>query len=91
MGCYDKPHCYYQEDSSCEIRTNADTRYITFMLRGQHLCCWYLTIEAEESYDQTVIQTTMIEWYQDVVNEHPECLLEEESCGPTWSYGVVIN
>jgi len=31
----------------------------------------------------------MVDWYEELVNENPECLLEEENCGPSWSYGNV--
>jgi len=87
-----KPHCAYESDSSCKIFTNGDRDYITFKIKGQHLCCWYATFSGCARWDQEKIETTMEKWYNGVVEgEGKNCLLPEESCGPSWSYGLVID
>ena len=87
-GCY-KPHCYYPEDSSCWIFTDRDSNYVTVMAKGQHLCCWYSTFAGCRLWTEDKIEDAMIQWYSQIVNENPECLLEEENCGPSWEYGRV--
>jgi len=86
-----KPHCEYQEDSSCEIYTDGNIDYITVMAKGQHLCCWYATFEGCRYWTPDRIVTEMNDWYTDLKAEHKECLLPEENCGCNWAYGNVIN
>lgn len=89
-SCYG-PQCEYQELSSCEIYTNGDRNHITVMAKGQHLCCWYATFDDCLYWTEERIIEEMRQWYQDLVNENPECLLDAENCGPSWAYGEVIN
>lgn len=91
VAACNKPYCEYQDHSSCEIYTNGDHNYITVMVKGQHLCCWYATFEDCRYWTSETIHQEMIDWYGDIVNENPECLLKEENCGPSWAYGQVIN
>lgn len=94
LGCeYQQPKCNYQELSSCEIMTNGDERYFTVMAKGQHLCCLAFTFP-NENYSIEVIETTMYEWYEQMLNEHPKgpsCMLEDENCGPSWAYGKILK
>lgn len=85
-----KPYCEDQDKSSCEIFTNGDRNYITVKARGQHLCCWYATFADCLYWTDDRINEEMIDWYGEIVNDNPECLLFEENCGPSWSYGEVI-
>lgn len=93
-GC-NKPHCAYQSDSSCEIFTDGDESYVTFMARGQHLCCWYGTMGCYKQdrvrFTEDQLDSLMVDWYRDIVENHRECLLEEENCGPSRKYGRVTN
>jgi len=90
MAC-NKPHCQYKEDSSCEIYTNGDEDYITMMVKGQHLCCWYTTFSECRYWTAERIGEELSDWYSEIINDNPECLLYEENCGPSWKYGIVIN
>lgn len=84
-GC-NKPHCAYQEDRSCQIYTDGNEEYVTFMVKGWNLCCWYTTFERCNRTDDQ-LQDELIDWYGQIVNDNPECLIDDENCGPSCDQG----
>ena len=92
LSCYQQPKCNYQEFSSCEIFTDGDERYFSVLAKGQHYCCKGITFP-NENYSIEVIETTMVEWYEQLLNtkEGANCLLEDENCGPSWAYGRILK
>lgn len=81
IGCYPAidPNC------DCEMITDGDERYMTFMLKGCHFCCWYATIEACEL---TQIDSIGEAFYNHTITDDPVC--EWEGVAWSWQYGRVL-
>lgn len=90
LGCYG-PMCEYQEMCSCEIYTDGDKRFATLKVKGCHLCCWMAQIVICEGMTPDSITELSKKFYWQVVESNPECHIEGEDCGASWSYGLDID
>lgn len=78
--------CTTDEWCTCEITTDGDEQYITFIMRGCQYCCWYATIER---CDLTQVDSIGNAFYQATIEDDPVC--DWEGVDWTWEYGRVIN